>query len=76
MRFSTSALSLVLAAASFATAIPAAEPVAERSVEDADLVPRNTECGQDFIGAATCTKNCANGHCHVIALGPLHKCKC
>ncbi|OJJ80047.1 uncharacterized protein ASPGLDRAFT_51965 [Aspergillus glaucus CBS 516.65] len=66
MRFSITSLGLFLAVIGSATAMPATEQVARR----------NTECGQDFNGADTCVANCADGSCHVIALGPLHQCKC
>ncbi|KAJ5651547.1 uncharacterized protein N7484_005270 [Penicillium longicatenatum] len=66
MRFSTTSLGLFLAVIGSAIAVPATEQVTRR----------NTECNQDFDGADTCVANCAGGHCHVIALGPLHRCEC
>ncbi|KAI9931695.1 hypothetical protein ASPWEDRAFT_37445 [Aspergillus wentii DTO 134E9] len=65
MRFSIASLGLFLAVVGSAAAAPS-EQVARG----------NTECGQDFNGAKTCVANCAKGSCHVIALGPLHQCRC
>ena len=88
MRFTTASISLLLAVLATATAVPAAEPVADAAVLDKRRVPQHSPvvfpmannehrtCGQDYVGLATCEKNCPHGKCHVIALGPLHKCEC
>ncbi|KAI9926529.1 hypothetical protein ASPWEDRAFT_176499 [Aspergillus wentii DTO 134E9] len=74
MRFSIASLSLFLAVIGSAAAMPAAEPTEQ--IDQTDQLARRASCGMAYSGLSNCKKYCGGGTCHVIALGPLHKCNC
>ncbi|QIW96152.1 hypothetical protein AMS68_001670 [Peltaster fructicola] len=75
MRFTLTAL-IGLAAITSAMAMPSPD------VEAAELLARGSVagCAKDYDGLAECKAKCpiasGKGHCHVIALGPIHRCDC